>query len=200
MLRVFLFIAVISSANAAFSQTEWELTKEKNGIKVFASKESSSNFRSIKVEAVLTGTLQKLLTVITDVNNAKNWVFSTKESYLIKKINPNEILYYTETSLPWPVSNRDVPIRMRIDADGATNSLKITAAGEPNAVAAKKGIVRIQTFASSWNVRSDGKNRLYITYFLKMDPGGSIPASITNMFISKGPYETFYNLSNMLKL
>ena len=30
-------------------------------------------------------------------------------------------------------------------------------------------------------------------------PGGNVPAGITNMFISKGPYETFNNLSNALK-
>jgi hypothetical protein len=48
-------------------------------------------------------------------------------------------------------------------------------------------------------VKYDGKGRLFIVYFLEMDPGGSVPAWITNMFVAKGPYETFSNLAEVLK-
>lgn len=173
--------------------------KDKNGIKVFTSKESSSKFKSIKVEAQLSGTLQKLLNVLLDVNNTKNWVYSTKESYTIRKISPNEILYYNETSLPWPVSNRDVPIRMKATPDFKNNTLKVIAMGVPQAIPEKNGIVRIQQFNSSWDVKFDGKNRLSITYLLSMDPSGSISSTVTNMFMTKGPYETFSNLADRLK-
>lgn len=199
MARIFLSLFLLTTFSAAFSQVEWELTKEKNGIKVYTAKEATSKFKDIKVEAVVAGTIQKLVNILLDVSNTKNWVYGTKNSYLIKRINANEILYYSETALPWPVNNRDIPIKMQLNVDGKNNTLKVFASGIPNAIPEKKGIVRIPYFNALWDVKYDSRKRLIISYILKMDPGGSVPAGVTNMFITKGPYETFNNLSEMLK-
>ena len=199
IVRIFLTAFFITTLSTGFSQVQWQLTKEQNGIKIFTSKEASSKFKDIKVEATFQGTIQKLVNILINVDKTKGWVYGTKDSYIIKKTGTNEVLYYSETALPWPVSNRDVPIRMVVNPDFRNNSLKVSASGIPNAVPEKKGIVRIPYFNASWDVKSDGKNKLNITYILRMDPGGSIPAGVTNMFISKGPYETFNNLSQLLK-
>jgi hypothetical protein len=198
-LRIFLSFSLIAILNTAFSQVEWELTKEQNGIKVYTAKDATSKFKDIKVEAVFSGSIQKLADILINVARTKTWVYGTKESYVIKRINPNEILYYSETALPWPVSNRDVPIKMELNMDPKNNTLKVSASGIPNAIPEKKGIVRIPYFSAYWDVKSDGRNKLNVTYILKMDPGGSVPAGVTNMFITKGPYETFSKLGEMLK-
>lgn len=198
MLKIIFSVFLVATLNSAFSQ-EWELTKEKNGIKVYTAKEASSKFKDIKVEAVFTGTIQKLVSILMNVANTKNWVYGTKDSYLIRKINANEILYYSETALPWPVNNRDIPIKMQLNSDPRNNTLKVFASGVPNAIPQKKGVVRIPYFNAFWDVKYDGKSKLIISYVLKMDPGGTVPAGVTNMFITKGPYETFNNLGEMLK-
>ncbi len=197
--RITLVICSLICGYASFPQTAWELTKEKNGIKVYTANEASSKFKSVKVEAVLTGTLQKLVKILRDVKKNKEWVYNTKQSYLIKEINANEILYYSETALPWPVNNRDIPVRLRLIINTANNTLKVSASGEPNALPVQKGIVRILYFRSTWDVKYDGKNKISIIYYLKIDPSGNVPASVTNLFITKGPYETFENLSKLLK-
>lgn len=199
IVRIIWSLSLIAIVNTAFSQVQWELTKEQNGIKVYTSKDVSSKFKDIKVEAVFTGTIQKLINVLTDVAKTKTWVYGTKESYLIRRLNANEILYYSQTALPWPVSNRDIPIKMQLNPDYRNNTLKVFATGIPNAIPEKKGIVRIPYFNASWDVKYDGKNRLAISYILKMDPGGTVPTGVTNMFITKGPYETFSNLAGLLK-
>lgn len=199
--KVFILIicSLFVNANPVFSQVNWELTKDMNEIKVFTAKEGSSKFKTIKVEAIFPGTIQKLATVLMDVNNTKNWVYSTRVSYQVKKISPNEVIYYSETSLPWPVSNRDAAVLMKVNADYKSNTLYATVSQVLNAVPAKKGIVRISYFNAVWNVKSDGKDKLIIDYQLRLDPGGSVPAGVINMFITKGPYETFKNLAELLK-
>ncbi|HSU49682.1 MAG TPA: START domain-containing protein [Segetibacter sp.] len=196
--RIFVSIFFVGIINTAFCQ-QWELTKEKDGIKVYTSKDNTSKFKDIKVEASFPGTISKLAEILINVGKTKGWVYGTKESYVIKKISDNEILYYSETALPWPVSNRDIPIKMQLKEDTKNNTLKVYASGIPNALPEKKGIVRIPYFNAFWDVKLDAKNKLNITYILRMDPGGSVPASVTNMFVSKGPFETFNNLSEMLK-
>ncbi len=196
--QIFLSLILVVCVAQLHAQNKWELAKDKNGIKVYTSKEGTSKFKSIKVEAVLTGTLENLHHILSDAATNKDWIYATKESYIIKKISSNEAISYTETMLPWPASNRDIPINIIINLDRNNNSMQVSAKGVPNAIPIKKGIVRIPYFNSSWNVKFDGKNKLHIKYFLEMDPGGLVPAWITNLFIAKGPYETFNNLSAKL--
>lgn len=195
----FLFISFFLGIGSHSTAQSWMLVKEKNGIRVFTSSEEKSKFKIIKVEAVMSGHLQELLAALINVKNTKQWVYATREAYLLKQVGNKEVLYYTETALPWPLSNRDVIIRMRINYDPGKNTLLATAQGEQNILPEKKGIVRLPFFSTTWDVKYDGKEKLYITYVLKMDPGGEIPPGIANMFVTKGPWETFNNLSKILQ-
>ena len=198
MFRILFILSLFVSFQSA-AQTTWELAKDKNNIKVYTRKDATSRFKSIKVDATLTGTMDKLLKVLMDANSNKEWVYNTNTSYVIKKNTPFDVISYTETNVPWPASNRDVPLHMTLLQDVKNNSLKVTAKGVPDAIPCKKDIVRIPYFNSWWDVKYDGKNKLHISYFLEMDPGGSVPAWLVNMFIARGPYETFYGLSKMMK-
>lgn len=195
----FFFLMAFAIINGATAQTTWEIAKDKNNIKVYTRKESTSKFKQIKVEAILDGTMDRLLKVLMDAGSNKEWVFNTDKSYIIKRISNYETISYTETSVPWPASNRDIPLHMQLIPDASKSTLKVIAKGVPNAVPHKKGIVRIPFFNSWWEVKFDGKNKLNIVYFLEMDPGGIVPAWLVNMFIARGPYETFTGLAKMMK-
>lgn len=199
MVRILLSLFLITGFYTSDAQVKWELEKNKDGIKVFTSKAETAKYKSVRVEADIVGSMDKLIRLLLDAGSNKDWIYRTNNSYQIKKLGPTEVLSYTETSVPWPASNRDIPLRMKLTHDPKNNSLKVTAVGVPNAIPQKKGIVRIPYFNSSWDVKSDGKNKLHIVYFLEMDPGGAVPAWITNMFSAKGPYETFSSLAGMLK-
>src|SRR4051812_1744185 len=127
--RFLITICLSTIITSAFSQTKWELAKEKNGIKVFTSADGTSKFKSIKVEAVLTGKLDKLVHLLSDAASNKDWIYNTNESYIIKRISPTETLSYTETSVPWPASNRDIPISMQLNHDPKNHTLKVVARG-----------------------------------------------------------------------
>ncbi|WP_207496440.1 START domain-containing protein [Aridibaculum aurantiacum] len=175
------------------------MCKDKNGIKIYSAKEGTAKYKSIKVEAIIPGNLERLLKIMMDPNSNKDWIYRTHQSYLLQRYSNNEVLSYTETSLPWPASNRDVPLRVKMSMDEKNGSLKIYSTGVPNAIPEKAGIVRIPYFNSVWDIRYKDANTLYIIYNLQMDPGGNIPAWVTNMFVAKGPYETFVKLSELMK-
>ncbi len=182
----------------ALSAQNWELSRNENNIKVYKGTSDSSRFKIIKVEAGMTGTLKKLMAVLKDVGNNKNWVYNTKQSHLLRTINENEFLYYAETHLPWPFSNRDMVIRMHFDLDTVRNILNVKATGEPGAAPEVSGKVRILKFIGNWNVKYDGANKITIVYLLEVNPGGNISPGISNFFVTKGPFETFNNLSKLL--
>ena len=178
---------------------QWHLIKEGHGIKVYTAATGPGAYKSIKAKAVFTGTVEKFRALLLDIAKQPQWVYGTRHAHLIKKVNHQELLYYVETALPWPAANRDAVIRMRLKENKALHTLTVTSVGEPQAFPVQDGKVRVPHFNARWEVKPAGKDKISLTYLLDIDPGGSLPAWITNLFLSKGPYETFRNLSDQLK-
>jgi hypothetical protein len=197
MKTIIVTTAFVIFCSCSRAQT-WELSRESSNIKVYKATSPTSKFKMIKVEATMDGTLKKLTAVLMDVSNNKNWVYNTKESHLIRSVDENELVYYAETRLPWPFDNRDMVIRMHFSLDSINNVLNINATGEPGEVPEVRNKVRLQKFIANWIVKPENPDRISIVYFLEVDPGGNISPGVSNLFVSKGPYETFNNLSKLL--
>jgi hypothetical protein len=199
LLAAFVWVIVFSSAFAGFGQYNWKLSKDKDGIRVYLSENPKSKFKSVKVECTLAGTYDKLISVLTDVDHLKDWVYNTKRSYLIKKISPYDLYYYTETSIPWPMSNRDAVVHLRIMKDSLQRFLRITSTNENRFVPEKDENVRIVYSSVNWFVTMPTPKTIKIVYTFEADPGGSLPAWLANSYADKGPYESFKKLSEILK-
>jgi hypothetical protein len=182
-----------------YSQYDWKLSKNKDGIKVYESETKYSDFKSIKVEYVMQGNYDKLMAALNDVSHQKEWVYSSKTSYVLKRNSPYDFYYYTETSVPWPMSNRDAVIHMTMTRDSLNRFLKVTATAVPNYIPEKSGKVRIPRLLINWYVTMPSSTSISIVYTFDADPGGSVPAWLANMFADKGPYESFKKLSEVLK-
>jgi hypothetical protein len=183
----------------SFGQKNWRLVKNDGWIQVYQSDMENSSYKRIKVECTVDGTFDKLLQVLNNVNNHKNWIYNTKTAYIIKRISPYEYYYYTETSLPWPMQNRDAVVHIKIDRDVMNRSLNIVAVGEPNYLSVFDGKVRVPRSANTWQVTMPEPGRLHIVYVFEADPGGHLPPWLVNTFVNKGPYESFRNLAEQLK-
>ena len=182
-----------------FGQTEWELSKEGNGIKVYTGTMNNSNFKSVKVECTLEGTIDKLVTVLKNVDGNNHWVYNTKQTHMVKNISDREFIYYAETSLPWPLRNRDMVINMLFDKNNTSSTLTVKQTGMKDEAPRQDGKVRVPYFNGLWEVNSVDEKHITIHYQLSVDPGGSVPSWAYNMFVSKGPYKTFSNLAELLK-
>lgn len=196
MNRVLLFFILICYLPVS-SQTNWQLVKNKNGIKVFTADHKEAKVKLVKVEAYFPGNVEKLASILLDPSQAKKWAYSTKECYLIKRNSSNEIITYMSTSFPWPANDRDVVMKTTLERRSKT--LLVTCSDVVNLLPEIKGMVRISTFKNTWEAEGDDNGFLKINYLLQVNPGGSLPAWIINLFISKGPYETFFGLSQLLK-
>jgi hypothetical protein len=186
-------------ASVAIGQYNWKLSKDEDGIKVYLSEVKHSKFKNIKVECTVEGTFDKLVTIINDVNNQKSWVYNNISSSLLKRVNANEFYYYTKTHLPWPMTNRDAVIHLKMDKDSLNRFLKISAVSVPGYVEKKSDLVRVPRSNISWYVTMPTTKTISIVYIFDAEPGGSLPAWAVNMFTEKGPYQSFKKLSGLLK-
>ena len=201
MIKYFRLLLVLSVCFVPFcmnGQISWHLKKDKENIKVYTGTSPNSPFKSVKVTCTLPGTLAKLTALLLDVDAHKDWVYSTKYSYLVKQVSPQQQIYYSELDLPWPLSNREIVVRMNILQDPVSKVLIVKIDNAENRIAVKSGTVRVPASSVTWKVTQLKKDSLSIEYFGQADPGGSVPAWAANSFCTKGPYETFSNLRRLI--
>src|ERR1700735_3327173 len=77
------------------AQKNWELKKDQDGIRVFSRPTDNSRFNDLKVEMTLSAKLSSLAALILDIDNYPNWSFNTEKSYVLKKISPSELYFYS---------------------------------------------------------------------------------------------------------
>lgn len=189
LLTVLFCIAVVNT-NA---QTKWELKKSEDWIKVYSGSVPNSNLKAVKVECTIDATMPQLMNLLMDAKAHEEWVYNTKNCYTVKKISSTELIYYSEFTLPWPLQNRYIVVHLKLEPNTDNTVLKVSSVAIPGYVT-ENDIVRIRSSTVTWTVTAINTKQLKIDYVANADPGGSIPAWVTNMFCTAGPYETFKQL------
>ena len=98
----------------------WELKNEEEGIKVYTRRVENSDIKAIKVECTIEATLSQLAAVLLDIPASKEWVYATKFCRVQKNIFSSELIYHSEIDVPWPASNRDFIVRVKVEQDSIT--------------------------------------------------------------------------------
>src|ERR1700739_3956713 len=106
--KLFLFTILIIKLSAGMAQGKWELKKNENGIEVYTRKAATGNLKELRVVCELDATKAQLISTLQDINNYNAWVYCNRKSNVLKTINPDKIIYYTQTHLPWPLKDRDL--------------------------------------------------------------------------------------------
>jgi len=182
----------------SFAGGKWVLKKEVDGIRIYTSTSDDSKFKSICVTLTTTGTPAQLAAILMDIPGQTDWVYSTKSSKVLKRVSDAEVICYSEKTMPWPVSNRDVVLQFRVAVDAATGVLTARGNTVQWPVAEKDGVVRVPQATVAWRATPASPTTIAIEYEARIDPGGDVPAWVVNLFISKGPLETFGKLKEKL--
>jgi hypothetical protein len=195
-LSVILFLVV--SESSLFAQNNWSLLKEKDGIRISSRHSNSSPFNDIRVELDLPGNIDQLESILTDVNQYKEWSYATKVSKLIKTLGPGKLIYYTEIEVPWPATNRFFYANFELKKNPKDGSMQVIAGNILNYEPMPKDLVQVPLTKGIWNVTSTSKNTIHVDYMLEMNPGGSLPVWVLNLFATKGPLESFENIKKKM--
>jgi hypothetical protein len=184
---------------AVLGQCEWKLNTEKDGIKIYTCQVPDSKVKAVKVECEIQASASQLVALIMDVNTSTDWVYHTRRCTKIKQVSPSELYYYSEVSLPWPAEDRDFVAHLTVTQNPDTKVIVIDGPAVPGLVPAKKGIVRIDHSSGKWTITPCGSDRIKVEYTLHVEPGGSLPSWMVNMFATQGPLQIFEKLKLQLQ-
>ena len=183
---------------AGFAQGKWEQKIDDNGIQVFTQKPLTGNLKELRVVCELASSKAQLIKTLQDINNYHNWIYSTKSTELLKITGPQQLIYYSVCSLPWPLKNRDLIIELTILSGTENNTFEIQAKSLPDYLPRKPELIRVPYSSALWKVIVVNDHLLKVDYTFSVDPGGSIPVWLVNSTLATGPYHSFLNLKQRL--
>lgn len=187
----YLPVVVLGFWVEATAQNDCKLQLDRDSIKVCNCKVTNSKYKALKVEFQLDATYSQVAAMILDINNLHRWQYQTASAVTLKKINDHELIYHTEVKTPAIINNRDFIIHLSVHQHKESKELTVKAVSKPDYIATKKKVVRVPFSEASWQIKSIGKNKLAVTYYIEIDFGGSIPAWLVNSLSHIAPYETF---------
>jgi len=200
MKAMIICVCFLSGIVSLSDSSDWVFKKEKDGINIYSRHSNVSKFNDLRIEMDLPGTVTQLYSILRDVEKYPEWAYATKSAVLVKRINENEVIYYSEIGAPWPASDRDFYADLKVNLNVDSGTLNVVSVGMRDYQPEKKNLVRIPMSNGVWNISTKSNKLMHLQYTLQVDPGGSIPGWVLNIFATKGPMETFGNLKKRLEI
>ena len=200
LLRIFPFLFFfLACYSISLANNDWELSKDKDGIKIYTRQTETSKIKEFKALTTIKAGVDELVGVLRDIEHYPGWISDIKKAEVLKRVGENELYYHLEIAVPWPMSNRDIPLHWKVIKNDSDGSAKIVVSGKPEYLDEKDGIVRMPKAAGLWQFTPLENGITEIRYQFLGDPGGSIPSWIVNMMLVDGPFNTLSNLKEKLE-
>ncbi|QGA51263.1 MULTISPECIES: START domain-containing protein [Pseudomonas] len=175
-------------ATATAQAEDWQVAKEKDGIKVSLSEVAGSKYKAYRGVTVMKTTMAKLRALQEDVPGACAWIHECKSQKLLKH-EGNQSWTYTQFNTPWPVTSRDSVLEVTTE-EGADGSLTRKLKGVPKYLPEEKGFVRVTQVDGFWKFTPKGADQVEVIYQVHTEPGGDVPSWLANKFVVDAPFNT----------
>lgn len=187
---VFLAIISIERLNA---QQVWKLAKDEDGIKVFVSQVSNSEYYAFKAIMTVQKTEAEIIAILKDVKKYPEWFAFTASTRLISQ-SENEQSFFMETDYPWPFSNECMNYQMVLEKLQG-NGMKVSINGTNTHVQCEYSLKK----ASGYMLLEPENGTIKMTYYFHSEASQNIPPWLINPRIHEMPYQTFKALRKKLR-
>lgn len=156
---------------------------------------------AFKGVAIIDQPLERVASVIYNEDRKIDWMDRVHGQYRIKKIRPGKTIVYNQTSLPWPVDNREFIYEMNMVYNHKVNRLDATLKNKEGfKKLQQEGTVRGVFLDSGFNLFPHDKGRkTKIEVRVMVDPKGLIPAWLVNLLQASWPENTIRGLRTQSK-
>jgi hypothetical protein len=178
------------TASSDFTNFEgWRISKTKNGIQIctrWILTSQHEKTRQVKGIVTIQATREKIARLITDENQAREWMVFLDELNYFKTIdNPEEWYAYGRINILGKMACFDVVTDNRIQIDTEKNQTLITMNGVPGYLPIKTGVHRITGLYSTWSLKTVSSEMTKIEFMLQSDMKPVIPVWITDPVVAR---------------
>lgn len=175
---------------------QWQPELEKHGISI-SSQMYSKGIKTLKATAVTRSSLRKLVRFLQDETINTDWVPYSGGARILDRTSPFSTIVHFKINAQWPFKPRDAVAAFTLHQDETTREVSILIESLPDFIPLEKDFVRLETYHGYWVLRPIGKE-VYIEYVNTVDPGGFIPAWLSNQLAITTTFEAMHNLLTQL--
>ena len=184
-----LLVSAFSLTSQVHANETSRLSIDKNNIKVWTIENSANPILSYRAETVLNTSLQRAVSIVLDVDNAKSWVPNVASTRVLSQdLKQGDFKLYMVLDFPFPLKDRDLIVQGKMFKD-AQGIIHINNKATQSGVAQNPHYIRLKNYVGDWTFQSLGPNKVKVTTSGYADPEGAIPQSVTNMFVQQQPYQ-----------
>jgi len=181
-----------------FSQETWDLTRVEEGIKVYTKKEENKKFKSFKANTVINGSIHNFISVLNNIEIFPKWGYNIKSAELLERSGDTLQVYYSIAKAPFPYKNRDGIYLNRFRWFSEIKTLMVDIEVLDDYLPIDEKYVRVKGYGY-WEIKELSNNNINVTFSMQIDPGGSIPSWLANMFVDDTPFKTLLSLKKLLE-
>lgn len=178
-----------------------KLVLDKQNIKIWSYQVPKSSLYGFKAVTTVKSTLAGLVGLITDTEHANRWLYRTSEIDVLQRSENNQAFTIrVVTDFPWPFTDREALVDVRIAQDSKTAKVRIDSSESPNAAnyPVKNCCLRMPMVQGYWSFKPLANGMVEVTMSGHADPGGRIPATAVNFLIQEHPYNTLKGLRKII--
>lgn len=172
----------------------WTVIDRTRGITVSKRVQPGCSLPAFRGQGHIRGNVLQLLAVMLDLDRVESWAFGVTGSRMIKRLDARTHMLYLSSDLPWPVRDRDMVVRSKVEVVKPGESFRITLQCEPSARAEESGTIRVKRCHSTFDLRRVDAQTTEVDYVMTLDPGGHLPAWSAELVTKSTPLKTLVAL------
>ena len=190
---ILLLASVITQVTHA---NDWVLETSNSEVNVYSRNWPSDAFREIKGVTTVTASMRKLVSFLQDETINTQWVPYSGGAKILERPDQYRAYAHFKMNAKWPFKDRDTVALFTLSQDEHNNSVTIQLKSTPDKINMLEDRIRIKEFSGFWELTPLDKNQIHITYQTHLNPGGYLPAWMSNRVAYNS---TLISLSNLKK-
>ena len=178
-----------------FSNANWELISDYDGIKVFKWKVPGSESPAFQAEGMIHVPISKVVAAIKETNRRTEWSPRVKQATLLKKISKTQWIEYWHLGTPLVVRDRELVITIDVQFDQVARRLVVPFYSVESESAPTGKYVRATVLGGAYilSPTQDGQSTNFI-FLAHIDLGGTVPKWMTRSIQEEYPRNTIEGL------
>lgn len=186
--------------HSTHAQSNWQLEKNKDGIKIWNRKTESSALKEFKVSMVLNTTPEEVIEFLKKTSLYDKWMYKVNKGSVkvIKKVNNDDYYTYMTISAPF-IKSREAITHMVFQPTDSKGVTMINLDGAPNLLPKNNTYVRVDKMVAYFKITPLGNGKVELTHQALSSPGGNIPDALVNLSSVDCPYYMFTRIRELLQ-
>ena len=184
--------ALAGNGPTDFSKAKWELVSNKDELQVYRWNVPKSETFAFKATGVIDSPITKVASVLTDIDREKEWLPDLESNHLVRRISNTERIEYVHIGTPFVIKDRDFVLRGSGTYEEKSKELILEFHSVEDESAPLTNKVRGEIHASTYRLLPiDEGRKTHVTLLVHVDPCGSVPKWIVNLFQKDYPRTVF---------